>query len=393
MKKQILAYLVFCIPSVFFAEDSSINTSINSFASRFYQESLAASGKNEIFSPYCLFNCLGMVYTGADLATENEMKQILGLDLSQEDLPNSLKQLTNSLSSSDGLFQFSNANSLWLGQNTFVLPSYKTTIENEFEASVTSLDFRNKEESAASINDWIKEQTRGTLKDVIGPQDISKTTQLMLVSALYFKGSWTKPFAIKNTHKETFYISPSDSKSISMMNQTGIFPYYENDQIQMLLLPFSGRSAADGQLACFFILPKTSLDEMGDLAISDWMTHATTDDVISVKIPRFELHPKYDLIPILSQLGMPSAFSPKANFSKMNGLLDLSIDKAIHETFFSLNEQGVTASAVTAISMGYTCIRLKQDSEISFEANRPFLFGIVDLKSNVMLFLGKMMEP
>jgi serpin B len=333
-----------------------------------------------------------MVYVGSDGGTQEEIRHVLGLSLSREDLPLSLKNFSDGLLSRDGFFQFNSANSLWTNQNTFILPSYFNSIQGDLGASVTPLDFSDTKQSASTINDWIKEQTRGLLQDVIGPRDISKATQLMLVSALYFKGAWQKPFPAKLTRQDLFYKTSRDTKLVSMMSQKGIFSYYENNDVQVLLLPFSGENASGSRLACFFVLPKDSLEGLDASAIPDWISSATQTQV-EVTIPRFEMHPRYDLIPMLSRLGMPSAFSSKADFSKINGKFDLCIDKAIHEAFFSLNELGVTAAAVTAIGVGHTCIRVEEAPAISFTANHPFLFGIVDLKSNVMLFLGKMMEP
>jgi len=394
MKKAIFlpAALASLVPSLFFASDSLVS-SINRLSSGFYQETLASSDRNEIFSPFCLFNCLSMVYVGSDGDTKEEIKHVLGLDhLSQEDLPLSLKNFSDGLLSKEDLFQFNSANSLWTNRNTFILPSYFNSIQGDLGACITPLDFSDSKQSAAAINDWIKEQTKCLLKDVIGPKDISKTTQLMLVSALYFKGCFQKPFSAKLTRDDLFYKNPFETKSVSMMSQTGIFPYYENGEVQVVLLPFAGDNLSDSQMVCFFVLPKSSLENVDASAISDWISF-TTETKVDVAIPRFEIQPRYDLIPMLSKLGMPSAFSSKADFSKINGKFDLCINKAIHEVFFSLNELGVTAAAVTAIGLGHTCIRLEEAQAISFTANHPFLFGIVDLNSNVMLFLGKMMEP
>jgi serpin B len=393
MKKQIflLGALASLIPSLFFASNS-LSTSINSLSSGFYQKTLASSDRNELFSPYCLFNALSMVYVGSDGDTEEEIRQVLDLRMSQEDLPLTLKKFSNGLLSKDGRFQFNSASSVWTNQNTSLLPSYLNSIQSDFGASVTPLDFSDTKQSASTINDWVQLQTNGLLQEVIGQGDISKATQLMIVSALYFKGSWQKPFPPKLTREDLFYKTSSDVKTVSMMSQKGTFPYYENDHVQILLLPFSGKNASDGEIACFFVLPKKSLEELDAAEIPHWIRFAE-DVKIQITLPRFEIHPRYDLIPMLSELGMPSAFSSNADLSKITGKSDLCIDKAIHEACFSLNELGVTAAAVTAIGVGLTCSRIEEAPAISFTANQPFIFGIVDLKSNVMLFLGKMMEP
>ncbi len=396
MKKYIyvLTCFAFSLPS-FFLGSEPLDASVNLFASHFYQESLAGSNKNELFSPYCLFNCLSMAYIGSDGPTEMEIRKALCLEISQEDLPKSINDLAYRLLPHNRSFQLNIANSVWIDRNAFLLSSYQQILQKDFLADVESLDFRKSAQTADLINQWVSQKTCNTIQKLLGPQDISRDTQLMLVSALYFKDDWAKPFKLAKTHQDLFYTTPHKSKTIPMMSQIGEFSYYENSEMQLVLLPFSGKNATNEGMACFFILPKTTLKEIEDrlheLPINEWISSSEKMQ-IKVEIPRFEMRLNYDLIPALNKLGIHEAFSTRANFSKINGRFDLSINKAIQEAFFSLNEKGVTASAATAIGIGMTCVR-EEPSAIPFTANHPFLFGIVDLKSNVMLFLGKMIEP
>jgi serpin B len=88
---------------------------------------------------------------------------------------------------------------------------------------------------------------------------------------------------------------------------------------------------------------------------------------------------------------MHQAFSHSANFSLISPER-LHIENVLHEAYFALDENGVSASAATAITTGITCVIIRPIPTISFTANHPFLFGVVDLNSNVMLFLGKIVD-
>lgn len=400
MKKYIciLFQSIFVFPKLLLASNP-LDTSINLFGSHFYEERFSSSDKNELFSPYCLFNCLSMAYLGASDTTEEEMAKTLSFSLKQEEIALPLAQLADSLASpgSQYSFAFIAANSLWVDTQAELLPSYENLLVDDFKAYKESVSFTRPAEAADIINGWVKKNTKDTIPHLLGSKDISKNTQLILVSTLYFKGSWVKPFFARATQEEPFYVSEGKTKITKIMHQTESLPYFENEEMQLVLLPFAGRSERGSEMACFVVLPKKfSLENvesfLPDLKLQDWISKASKRKV-DLALPKFTLNPRYDLIPTLTKMGMKKSFSSEANFSKMNGKTDLQINKVIHEAFFALDEKGVTASAATAIGVGAMCIHQPIAAPIPFIANRPFMFGIVDLNSNVVLFLGKMVDP
>lgn len=76
------------------------------------------------------------------------------------------------------------------------LNEFKKTLLEKLKAEPQVADFalgggadeRNK------INSWVASVTNGKVKDIISPSAITQDTALLLVSALYFKGLWLKPF-------------------------------------------------------------------------------------------------------------------------------------------------------------------------------------------------------
>ncbi len=402
MKKNLhsLFQFILVLPILLFAEDSPLAPSIENFASHFYKEAFSTSDRNEVFSPLCLFHGISMAYLGADGKTKQELDRALHLTLSQEDLPLEFSSLVYMLhpdtSTKNQSLEINIASSVWIDPSCHILPSYKASLEEDFKSQIDSLDVHNPESSALTINSWISKQTKNTINKLLRPQDISKDMQLMLISALYFKGSWAKPFSSHSTKKDLFHIDEDTSHEVPMMNQLGSFPYYEDENMQLLLLPFLGNTNGGGRMAAFILLPKESLETLEDalpeMSLSSYFSQ-TEPTYVHVSLPKFTFEQKYDFIPILSRLGVHSAFSSHANFSKITGNNNLHINKGIHKAFFSLDEAGVTASAATAIGVGYSCAKTPLPHPTYFHANHPFIFGIVDVKSNVVLFLGKIVDP
>lgn len=91
----------------------------------------------------------------------------------------------------------------------------------------------------------------------------------------------------------------------------------------------------------------------------------------------------------LAQMGMPLAFSTKADFSGMTGKPDLYIAKVIHQAFVDVNEEGTEAAAATVVVMA-----LKTTAgNMAFIANHPFVFLIQHKETGSILFMGRVMDP
>jgi serpin B len=97
----------------------------------------------------------------------------------------------------------------------------------------------------------------------------------------------------------------------------------------------------------------------------------------------------------LAQMGMPTSFIPPnpvdpcADFSGMNGGQELFISRVIHQAYVLVNEKGTEAAAATAV-IGEVLVSLQWEI---FNADRPFIFVIRDIKTNTILFVGRIMNP
>ena len=46
----------------------------------------------------------------------------------------------------------------------------------------------------SKINDWVSEETKGKIGDLLPPGTVDSFTRLVLTTAIYFNASWTWPF-------------------------------------------------------------------------------------------------------------------------------------------------------------------------------------------------------
>ena len=115
---------------------------------------------------------------------------------------------------------------------------------------------------------------------------------------------------------------------------------------------------------------------------------------VNAALPKFTSDYKAELSEVLAGMGMPLAFDRDlADFSLLgsweNG--NLSIDKVIHKTHISVDEQGTEAAASTAVGMVRTTAAIVEETR-EVILDRPFLYLIVDLENNVPVFIGTVNE-
>ena len=111
-----------------------------------------------------------------------------------------------------------------------------------------------------------------------------------------------------------------------------------------------------------------------------------------VVLPKFEFTTAFGLNEVLSDLGMPSAFTRGvADFGGMTAEDRLFIQAVVHKAYVRVDEKGTEAAAATAVVMGIESA-LPQPAA-RFIADRPFLFLIRHTPSGAVLFQGRVSDP
>ena len=216
-------------------------------------------------------------------------------------------------------------------------------------------------------------------------------TRLVLTNAIYFKGDWAVKFKEENTEPADFHVNEDKIVDVQMMYQKGDFGYSENDNMQLLQLPYKGQ-----ELSMLIILPESIAalssveSRFGSDTIRSWLSQMREREV-DVYLPKFKMTcGTLELNKILSEMGMKDAFSDAADFSGMTGGRDLFISNVMHKAFVEVNEEGTEAAAATGVGM--KLLSLPAPPPV-FRADRPFIFMILDNNTQCILFIGRVVNP
>jgi len=125
--------------------------------------------------------------------------------------------------------------------------------------------------------------------------------------------------------------------------------------------------------------------------LTGWLGNLSTRNV-QLSMPRFRAESEFSLGRALSIMGMPTAFTDKADFSAIDPKGGLAISEVVHKAFVDVSEQGTEAAAATGTAVRSLSLHMPEQAVV-FRADHPFIFLIRDTRTGVLLFIGRLMKP
>jgi serpin B len=366
----------------------------NRFALDLFRQVQPEAG-NMVYSPYSISTVLAMCYSGAGGETARQMSEVLYFPPAGQ-LETAETVLRKEILSGDTLpgTEISLANAIWAQQDFDFLPEYLDNISEVYDAPLTKMDFINgeaRENSRQKINRWVEEHTRSKIRDLIAQGVLSENTRMVLTNAIYFNGKWKWTFDPGATHPSIFHVSPRETRMTPFMNMTRTVPYYEDEEIQAIRLPYRG-----DRFSMTVILPRTPegwkmISRVIDLERLDKVETHFNPAEVSISLPRFRSEMKMDLRRELVKMGMDLPFGRDADFSGMTGEKNLFIDEVIHKAFIEVSESGTEAAAATGAIMSLKSAY--RTEPLRFNADHPFLYCIREQRTGCIIFLGRLVRP
>jgi serpin B len=364
----------------------------NDFGVDFYKKLKdTKAGKNLFFSPVSLHIGLGMLYMGATNAGKKELEAVLGVQ-NMPNLPEDYYDFQGSIVGE----KVQIANALWASnQDNFKLKTaYQQTLKTNFETDVFT-SAPNDKATLDSLNAWVKKATKGNIPQVAN--NLPAQTKLVLFNAVHFRDFWTEKtkFQEENTKPEPFFITPTQAVNVNFMNQKDKhFSYYENDTLQMISLPYEGRSGM------YIILPTSKIDisvieqNLSATQISAWTAQMKSKEGERVAIPKIKMETNFEVNELLKAMGAKAIFdrTDTTNLSAV-GNIPLFVSKITQKTTLLIDEKGTEASAVTEFEGKKTESKAPPSKKFTFVANRPFIFFIQEYYMGSIIFLGRIMNP
>lgn len=344
----------------------------------------AQKDKSMVLSPLSITYALGMLNNGAAGVTQQQINSVLGFSSATETNAFCRKMLTEA-PLLDKTTKVMIANTVYVNKDYVLNPTFVQLAKENYDATPETRDFKDGR-TLDVINKWASDHTEQMVDKVLDNTTFDTDAVSYLLNAIYFKGSWASKFLKGETKDESF---EGVTGKLPMMHQEREFEYGENDDCQMLRLPYGNNA-----YTMTVLLPrkgKTVKQLLEGMTSERWQQsyYGMGTALVDLKLPRFETKTDVNLNDIMKGLGMPLAFTDDAEFPLFCNV-PTKIDLMKQVARIKLDEEGTEAAAVTVIGMvKATSVAPAEPRRVTFHATRPFLYVISEHSTGAIFFVGQ----
>ncbi|CAN5307703.1 serpin family protein [soil metagenome] len=372
------------LPRPLSAGELNVLSASNAFSFTLFQRLGTAQKDTNIFvSPLSASLALGMTMNGAANVTLDQMRSTLGFGAAADTGVNAgYKSLIGLLRGLDNTVDVRIANSIWYTNGFPVKQPFLDAGRTYFDAQIAALDFKSPS-APKTINDWVSSATAGKIPTIV---DALGGEVMILVNAIYFKGSWRSRFDPAETTDQVFHGVAGD-QPMRLMHRHGSVSFRSTQDYSAVDLPYG-----DSAFTMTVVVPGNgvSLESVAASLMQPtaWMAMVSQmrPVTIDVFLPKLKLEWQRKLNDDLIALGMRDAFSDtRADFSRLSSVSTL-IDYVKQKTYVDIDEEGTEAAAVTSVGIVLTSLGPQ------FRADHPFIFVIRERLTGTIMFMGKIVR-
>lgn len=363
------------------------NAAVTDFGLRLFRQA-AQPETNTLISPLSVLYALSMTANGAQGNTLSQMESVLGMPV--DSLNGWLGGYLTEFSQPDRE-KLHLANAIWFKEDPklTVEKSFLQTNADYYGAGIYKAKFD--EATRQDINRFVEENTQGMVKNIL--DEIPEDAVMYLINALAFDAKWQEVYDEYQVREGIFTAQSGEEQTVDMMYSTE-HSYLEDEQASGFLKYYEDRRFAFAAL-----LPKEGV------TVSEYVASSTGEKLqqllqnpqgitVHAAIPKFETEYDTQMSEILQAMGMTDAFDwTVADFSRLGSYEDkyICIDRVLHKTYISVAEQGTKAGAATVVEMAAEGAAMIEEFK-TVTLDRPFLYMIIDTKTQAPLFIGCLEE-
>lgn len=183
------------------------------------------------------------------------------------------------------------ANKVYVMNNFSIKKSFQDVATKSFNSEAQSIDFSDNVNAAKTINGWVEDNTNNKIHNLIGEDTLDADTRMVLVNAIYFKGTWTYEFDKTKTFKGPFYVNDQDTVNVDFMKIKKHFSYGQFPELDAsaIELPYK-----DSDVSMFIILPNTKTGlpaleaKLHEINIQE-LSKKMFKQEVNVELPKFKI--------------------------------------------------------------------------------------------------------
>jgi serpin B len=352
--------------------------------------------RNTVISPSSIIGALYMLAAGTSGEANDELLQLLNIPSSDStEKFRSYKLLMNYLlEERQASYELSIANGLFYDVSFPPTDEYSAILQELMMTNFSefrSANFgQNPKATTDAINEWVKEKTKDKIPKMF-EETIDSNTVAMILSSLYFKGSWEVPFDIVKYRYYCWNAPGAEcNHDIQFMAADNYFATLWDDAYTVVDVPLTKpcdkkkcnkKSEVENIMTFQIWIPSNVLSTLEDhqqfqRRIQNDMPNIRAkmhEQRINLVMPKMSLGFKNDLKQSFFDLGVRKVFQAGPHFAPIFGednAVDIAVSQIQHAVKLDIDEDGIEGAATTAIGMMF------RSMPPDVVADRPFYFTI-----------------
>ena len=356
----------------------------NTFPFAIFEKMQQTIEGNIIVSPVSLEQAIGMAANGAQGVSLNELtaltddNSLAALNQRNQQMAELLNQHRN-----DSVSYMRVANSVWHLPKLALQQPFRDSVVARYNARIDTANFAT-QQGIDSVNAWVCDNTDSLITKILGKPD--PTLTVALINATLFHGAWDRSFEPYLFGKQPFLNADGSGTNVEMvrLKNENMTTLYLDDALVAVEVRFSGQDYAS-YYRVLFILPR-DYENMVALTAERWhnLLEHQQHQYVNILVPKFDVSCNEEMLPRLREMG---AFVTN-DFSGIAP--ETFVQSIIHSTRMTLDEEGMSAAAVTALLCAMGMPEPKQF--VDFIINRPFYVAIMAEGTDEPVFLAKIKQ-
>ncbi|MBM3696229.1 MAG: hypothetical protein FJW79_09895 [Actinobacteria bacterium] len=341
---------------------------------------------NLVFSPASIGHALLMARAAADDATGAAIDAALQLPpgLAAHEAWNAIDQVMARASDAQEEVTVTVADRIWPRIGLEPDQEWVDLLAAQHGVTVQTLDLAGDPGGSREVvNDWVREQTRGLIPELLPEGFIHPLTLLVLTDAVYFEAQWQTVFGKYEAVTDTFTRLDGSTLQVEFMRELELgdrrgrgegfvaaeIPYIGSGFSMLLIVPDEGRFA--------------EVRDRLDQSLLDEIDGIFRTGPFELLMPQWEDTTQIDLMAWLTEIGAAPGHYPGIDPQAF-------LDAAVHGADIAVDEQGTVAAAATGLGFPMSG---PPEPELTVKADRPFLYLIRHRSSGLVLFAGQVTDP
>lgn len=302
--------------------------------------------------------------------------------------------------------QFRTAAALWTTTGGTIDPALAKRVSDGWATHAKILDLTNRATAARDLDDWVVQNTSGNLAKNVSAPRLSGAPPAVITDAARFEVDWQQPFDKSETKYAPFKAADGSSADARLMRLATNLPYVKNAEVELVVIPFTapitGGDSRPAEFGFAVLLPppgrdvkamaaditptkfKAWFDEaiVSDDEMKAWEETAPTSTLESDNEAWMKTYP---LKAVSVTLPRFTAKSPATTDVKWQAEAAGPAALFVQGVEIEINEAGAgdVAGGAGGPSGGVV------GEPVAFEANRPFLFTVVERATGAIVLVGQ----